>query len=322
MVGRHDGTLELAGVEVEIEEAVIGFLEIDKLAAVAPEADFAAEFFDFGERSDAVGLAVEEDHGWQLAADQAHGVPHLFDLVFRETSDGLCVGCGIDQGAEEDECLGLAGNAVHGGEVFGFWESGEQCRSGTAGRATDDEFFGIDDKGVVVMAEPAEEVACVFDGFDRAGAVVLLRAGFGDDGDGAPADKVQAVGDELGGCCGVPESAVEENHDGAWCCGGLWWEEHVCVHGALGAFLIDIGGGIAHQLAIARLPDGCHSFQDSTHIFQPPPVSVCRVRFVCCGMRGIVQSFPHEMVDLPAGVGMCVRIARADRTAWRTGADV
>lgn len=62
-VGGLDGSFELAGIEVEIEEAVVGFLEIDEIAAVAPEAGFAAEFIDFGERGDAVGLAVEEDHG-------------------------------------------------------------------------------------------------------------------------------------------------------------------------------------------------------------------------------------------------------------------
>jgi hypothetical protein len=62
--------------------------------------------------------------------------------------------------------------------------------------------------------------------------------------------------------------------------------------------------------------------QDFAHIVQSAPVPVCRARFVCCGMRGIVQSFPHEMVDLLRDVGMCVRNACANRAASRTGKDV
>ena len=70
MIRRADGELEVSMVDIEVKKAVVGVGEVEQSELVAAPFQAPAKAGDFIKQGDAVGLSVDEEHGWELAADE------------------------------------------------------------------------------------------------------------------------------------------------------------------------------------------------------------------------------------------------------------
>ena len=79
------------------------------------------------------------------------------------------------------------------------------------------------------------------------------------------AGEMEAVGDKLRGSGGVPETAVEEDHDRCRFRGRIGREIHVRLNRALRPLLIDVGGGVLEDFPVTGFSNGGYFLQNSTH---------------------------------------------------------
>lgn len=167
VVGVGDGHFKVRVADIEIEEGVFGVGELDELGVVSAPFHAAAEGGDMRTGGDAVGGAMEQEHGGELAADEGGGAECLGGgFVGKAIGKGAFRG-GIDQGAEEDE----GGGGRRGG--FCFLLHGEhECEVGAPGGAADCDFCGIDTEDGGVMVKPFEGGSRVFKGFQGSGGVL------------------------------------------------------------------------------------------------------------------------------------------------------
>ena len=217
VVDGEEGSFVAFEGDVEIEEAVASAFEFDEAAEVAAPGVFAGVGAGSGDGNDAVGGAVEDEGGREFAADGAEEVVFFGGGGVGEAVEAEAVFGGIEDGVEEDEGVG---NRVDVREDFLALEgTGEEdVRSdgvGAAGAADADDVIGIDVEFGGVDAQPAEGVACVFDGFDGACAVLGGDAIIEGDADHAAGGEVDAVGGELTDLAMIPTAAEEEGGDGA-----------------------------------------------------------------------------------------------------------
>ena len=194
-----------------------GAFEFDEAAEVAAPGVFAGVRAGGGDGDDAVGGAVEDEGGREFAADGAEEVVFFGGGGVGEAVEAEAVFGGIEDGVEEDEGVG---NRVDVREDFLALEgTGEEdVRSdgvGAAGAADADDVIGIDVEFGGVDAQPAEGVACVFDGFDGACAVLGGDAIIEGDADHAAGGEIDAVGGELADLAVIPTTTKKEGGDGA-----------------------------------------------------------------------------------------------------------
>ena len=141
--------------------------------------------------------------------------------------------------------------------------------------------------------QPLKSGAGIFESLDGACAVFRCDTGLEGNGNGTSGGEVVTVRDELGNHCRVPESTMEKYHGWAWCGESFRWCEYVCEKITSITGGIEVGGSGFQQLLVPGFADGCDFLQNVTHNLKSRLSRGDRnsLRFVCCEMGTLVQSF-------------------------------